>query len=65
MTTMAARNRHTAKLSAARSRLSLATEDCPHWDYSAELPDGDHTCCEELRAADKALKKLVDAEESA
>lgn len=44
-------------LAAARSRYSLAVENCPHWDYESD--GSGHACCAELTAAQYELRQLV------
>ena len=39
----------TIRLTAARRRLTLARETCPHWDYEAD--GSGHECCKEVSDA--------------
>lgn len=41
----------------ARSRLTVAEAECPHWDYGK--PDGDdYECCKEMREAQEQYDRL-------
>lgn len=44
-----------AALTAAQRALSVAEAECPHWDYDG--PGDGHTCCDELRDAQRRLAR--------
>lgn len=55
---MTTKHSPTIRLAAARLALSIARQDCPHWDMESD-GDGHDECCHRLDEAKLELRRAV------